>query len=46
MLEDVVRSFRETIPFINNDKVMYPEIEKSVQFLKTFDWQKMLAKQH
>ena len=45
MLEDVVRSFRETIPFINNDKVMYPEIEKSVKFLKTFDWKEILDSQ-
>ena len=45
MLENVVRSFRETIPFINNDKVMYPEIEKSVKFLKTFDWKEILDSQ-
>jgi len=46
VLEDVIRSFREKIPFINNDKVMYPEIEKSVKFLRTYNWQKMLAKHH
>lgn len=35
-LEKVVRSFRETIPFINDDQVMYTEIEKSVRFIREF----------
>jgi histidine ammonia-lyase len=35
LLEDVVRSFRETVTFINDDKLMYKEIEKSVQFLRS-----------
>jgi histidine ammonia-lyase len=42
-LEEVVRSFRETVPFINDDKIMYPEIEKSVKFLRNFDWQQILS---
>jgi histidine ammonia-lyase len=42
MIEDLVRSFRESVPFINNDKVMYPEIEKSVEFLRTYDWRGIL----
>ncbi len=39
MLEGVVKSFRETIPFIEDDKVMYPEIEKSLSFLRKLNWQ-------
>jgi histidine ammonia-lyase len=42
ILEDVVKSFREIIPFINNDKVMYPEIEKSINFIRTYSWEQML----
>jgi histidine ammonia-lyase len=45
VLEDVVKSFRETIPFINNDKVMYSEIEKSIDFLKSYDWRRLLETQ-
>ncbi len=37
-LEAIVKSFRETIPFINDDKVMYTEIEKSVMFLRSLKW--------
>ena len=42
LIEDLVKSFRESVPFINNDKVMYSEIEKSIDFLKTYNWQRML----
>jgi histidine ammonia-lyase len=42
LLEDLVKSFRESVPFINNDKVMYSEIEKSVDFLKTYNWRRMI----
>jgi histidine ammonia-lyase len=38
IIEDLVKSFRESIPFINNDKVMYSEIEKSIEFLRTYNW--------
>jgi histidine ammonia-lyase len=41
-LESVVNSFRETVPFINDDKVMYKEMEKSVNFLRKFEWQKIM----
>ncbi len=43
LLEKVFRSFREMIPFINDDKVMYPEIEKSIKFLRTFDWKQIIS---
>jgi histidine ammonia-lyase len=46
LLENVVKSFREIVPFINDDKVMYTEIEKSIKFLRTLNWQQMLDKQH
>lgn len=37
LIENVVKSFRETVPFIEDDKVMYTEIEKSVNFIRDFD---------
>ena len=40
LIEGVVKSFREIVPFIKDDKVMYTEIEKSVNFIKNFDLQK------
>jgi len=39
LIENVVKSFRETVPFIEDDKVMYTEIEKSVNFIRDFDLQ-------
>jgi len=35
-IEDLVKSFRKTVPFINDDKVMYGEIAKSVEFVRNF----------
>jgi histidine ammonia-lyase len=33
-IEKIVRSYREKVPFINNDKIMYSEIAKSIEFVK------------
>lgn len=33
-IEDLVHSYRKTIPFINDDKVMYGEIAKSIEFIR------------
>jgi histidine ammonia-lyase len=35
-IEEVVKSFRETVSFIEDDKVMYCEIAKSIDFVKNF----------
>lgn len=37
-IEDVVNSFRKTVPFIKNDKVMYTEIAKSIDFVRNFSY--------
>jgi histidine ammonia-lyase len=42
LLENIVKSFREIVPFINNDKVMYTEIEKSINFIRTLNWEQIL----
>jgi len=42
MIEDLVKAFRESVPFINNDKVMYSEIEKSVDFIRKYNWRKII----
>lgn len=34
-IENFIESYREKVDFITEDKIMYPEIEKSVQFLRT-----------
>lgn len=34
-LEAFVSKYRERVPFVDQDKMMYPEIEKSVQFLRS-----------
>ena len=36
-LEKVVDAYRQTVPFVDDDKIMHAEIEKSVTFLQTFD---------
>ena len=37
VIEDLVSVYRKEIPFINDDKVMYGEIAKSVDFVKTYN---------
>ena len=36
-IEYVIKSYRETIAFIKNDKVMYGEIAKSIDFVRNFE---------
>jgi len=33
-IEEFVHAYREKVDFVENDKVMYPEIAKSVEFLR------------
>jgi histidine ammonia-lyase len=33
-LEEIVSDFRKCVPFIENDKVMYPHISETIRFLK------------
>lgn len=35
-IEEIVKLYRKTIPFITDDKVMYPEIAKSIEFVRSF----------
>jgi histidine ammonia-lyase len=35
-IEKVVKSYRKSVPFIKNDKIMYGEIAKSVDFIRNF----------
>lgn len=37
-IEGVVKSYRETIPFVTNDIVMYSEIVKSKEFIRNFPY--------
>jgi histidine ammonia-lyase len=34
IIEKLIADYRKTVPFVDADKIMYTEIEKSVQFLK------------
>lgn len=36
-IEDLVQSFRKSIPFIKDDKVMHGEIAKSIEFVRSFE---------
>ena len=36
-IEGLVKAYREKVSFINDDKVMYGEIAKSVEFIRTFE---------
>ena len=33
---DIRNAFREQVPFISDDVVMYPLIEKAINFLRTY----------
>ena len=35
-IENVLSGFRKDIPFVDNDRVMYTEIEKSADFIRTY----------
>jgi histidine ammonia-lyase len=35
LIESLVESYRKIVPFVENDKFMQPEIDKSIQFIKT-----------
>ncbi|MFT5821207.1 MAG: histidine ammonia-lyase [Crocinitomix sp.] len=37
LIETLVGKYREIVPFIENDIFMQPEIEKSIQFIKTIE---------
>ena len=37
-LENILSQFRKNIPFIDDDKIMYKEINKAIEFLKTVDF--------
>jgi histidine ammonia-lyase len=36
VIEKLVEAFRKEIPFINDDRVMYGEIAKSIEFVKKY----------
>ncbi len=42
MLTKVLKDFSKLIPFVENDKLMYKEIEASVQFIKTYDFPELV----
>jgi histidine ammonia-lyase len=46
LIERVVKSFREIVPFINDDKVMYIEIEKSINFVRNLTGNKLQVTRH
>jgi len=37
-IENVLSGFRENIPFVDNDRVMYTEIEKSAEFIRNYNF--------
>lgn len=37
ILEDLYSKYRKVVPFIEEDKVLYPMIEKSIQFIQNLD---------
>lgn len=37
IIENIITHFRKSVPFVDADKIMYPEIEKSVEFINSFN---------
>jgi len=38
-IEKIMTELRKEIPFVENDRVLYTEIEKSVKFIRNYDFQ-------
>ncbi len=38
-IEKIMTELRKKIPFVENDRVLYTEIEKSVEFIRNNDFQ-------
>jgi histidine ammonia-lyase len=38
ILQEIYDEYRKQVPFILNDELMYPYIEKSIQFLRNKMW--------
>jgi len=38
-IENIITEFRKEIPFVDNDRVLYTEIEKSVDFILSYNFQ-------
>jgi histidine ammonia-lyase len=36
-IEKIVAAYRKRVPFIKNDKLMYDEISKSIEFVRNYD---------
>ena len=34
-IEDIVKKFREKVDFLDKDRVLYTDIEKSIEFLRS-----------
>lgn len=37
-IENIMTEFRKNIPFVENDRVLYTEIEKSIDFIRSYDF--------
>jgi histidine ammonia-lyase len=37
LIEKVISDFRKHVPFVKDDKIMYPEIAKSIAFIRNYD---------
>ena len=40
LLEELVKEFREVVPFVEEDMVLYPLIDRSISFIKDLDLEK------
>jgi histidine ammonia-lyase len=38
IIEKLVLDYRQVVPFVEDDKFMHPEIQKSIEFVKSNTW--------
>jgi len=42
-LESILTAYRKEIPIVEKDRVLYPDIHNSIEFLRSFDFEKIVA---
>jgi histidine ammonia-lyase len=43
-LQEIIREYRKTVPFINEDSLMYELIDKSLDFIRNFSFESALPR--
>ena len=42
VLESLLEEYRKTVPFVDKDRILYPDIQHSVEFIRTYNLQNII----